>query len=267
MNELNKDDLAEKMFLEGKSITCIAKELNVDRGCLSIRLKKRGLEINQHCNKKKINSNVFNIIDTEEKAYWLGLLMADGSISKDNCIELTLKDKEHIEKFKTFLSSDHKIAERKIVLNDKEFISYRISFKDKHIVESLKSYGCVPNKTFKMNIPNICNELFRHWLRGYFDGDGCIRIGGERKHQSYITFSSGNIEILNDICTYINKNLNVTTDLYVRKSSSCYEIRTFNINNTSALLNYMYQDSNVYLDRKHDSYLQYCRLKTRLQKS
>ena len=45
----------------------------------------------------------FDKINTEEKAYWLGFLYADGSISsKEDKIELGLaeKDLHHIEKFK-----------------------------------------------------------------------------------------------------------------------------------------------------------------------
>lgn len=263
---LSKDDVAEKMFLEGKSITQISKELKVDRGCLSIRLKKRGLNIVQHCNKKTINSNVFNEIDTEEKAYWLGFLMADGSVSDSNKIELSSKDKDHIEKYKSFLNSQHKISVKKALLNGKEFVSYRLNVQDKQIANDLKKYGCIPNKTFEMHLPNIEKQFMRHWLRGYFDGDGCIAIG-KNKGTSYITLSSGNQYILEEICNFINQDLNMSPKIYVRRSNTCYEIRTFNIKNTEKLLNFMYDNITIYLNRKHEKFTHYCRLETKLQKS
>lgn len=264
-NKLSKDDIAEKMFLEGKSITQIAKELKIDRGCLSIRLKKRGVKIEQHCNKKAINKNIFSSIDTEEKAYWLGFLMADGCVSTDNYIELSLRDEEHIQKYKDFLGSEHKISKKKSILKGKEFISYRLTFKDKQIADDLIALGCIPNKTFDMHMPLIDDKLIRHWLRGYFDGDGHLKVG-TTKGNSFVTISSGNQYILEEICTYVNELLPLKTKLYVRKTHSCYELRTFNTLNTYLLLNYMYQDASVFLDRKHEKFTHYCRLKSKILK-
>ena len=90
---------AINMFNEGLSITKIAKQLGRDRGTLSIRMKAAGVNIVQHCNKKSVNSNFFN--DWNEKsAYWLGFIFADGHLAENGGLEICIKDKEHIEKFK-----------------------------------------------------------------------------------------------------------------------------------------------------------------------
>ena len=50
----------------------------------------------------------FDVIDTEEKAYWLGFLYADGNVSNTkNEVGITLQssDIKHLYKFKTFLKS------------------------------------------------------------------------------------------------------------------------------------------------------------------
>ena len=243
------DDIAEKMFKSGQSITSIAKELKIDRGCLSVRLKARGLDIKQHCNKKSINSNYFDEIDSEEKAYWLGFLIADGYISDDNKVELCLKDKDHIEKFKKSLNLGNKISIKKV----KQYTAYRISFKDNHIGERLKNLGCIPRKTFKLSLPILNDVFMRHFIRGYFDGDGCICMQ-DSLNKTQISFTCGCENFLIQLCEYLNSKLNFSTDLYVRQSHTAYEIRLFNNINKKELLNYLYKNSSIYLDRKYKLY-------------
>lgn len=58
---------------------------------------------------------IFENIDTEEKAYWLGFLYADGCVgSKESKVELSLaeKDLRHMEKFRSFIGIENKISYR-----------------------------------------------------------------------------------------------------------------------------------------------------------
>lgn len=262
------EEKAISMFKEGYSLEKIHKNLGISRDSFSKKLKKMGYEILSD-GKKHINSNIFEKIDTEEKAYWLGFLMADGYVSKNsNKIELQIKDKEHLEKFKNFLDSKHKISERKNILNGKEFVSYRISICDKQIHQSLISLGCIPNKTFEMHIPNIDDNLFRHWLRGYFDGDGCIFCYNKKpflKGRYHISLSSGNLYILQEILEKLNE-LFPFKNIKVKNTKTCYEIRTMNILDTQLFLDLLYKDSTIYLDRKFELYNRYCRLETRTKR-
>ena len=258
---------SKELYEQGFSIAEIARILNVSQIPLSKRLKSYGYKVLPD-GKKSIDSHIFDVIDTEEKAYWLGFLMADGFVSDNNRVELQIKDKEHIEEFKRFLQSKHKISERHIILDDKEFVSYRISFQDKNIAEKLKSYGCIPRKTFEMHIPNINDELFKHWLRGYFDGDGCIYYYSQYKHRKgawRINISSGNQEILNEIVDKLNSLINFK-NLKIVHNRTCYNIVAVNIYDTATLLDYMYKDITIALKRKYELYTQYCRLETRVKK-
>ena len=130
------------------------------------------------------NIRNFEIIDTEEKAYWLGFLYADGSVSStDNRIELGLaeKDLNHIEKFKEFIGIPNKISYRP------QTKSYRYSFKSIPCKEDLIKHGCVPKKSLILKFPTeeqVPEHLIRHFIRGYFDGDGwfsntssCFQVG------------------------------------------------------------------------------------------
>lgn len=133
--------------------------------------------------KKNIITN-FETIDTEEKAYWLGFLYADGTISsKENKIELGLAEKDltHIQKFRTFIGISNKICYRE------SSKSYRFSFRSYKCKQDLINKGCVPNKSLILTFPSASQvpiALLKHFIRGYFDGDGwftntkkCFQVG------------------------------------------------------------------------------------------
>ena len=84
----------------------MAKEYNTTIQTLSKKLKERGVEIINRQNTTKFNENVFDVIDSEEKAYWLGFIFADGYISSRDYgfeISLSIIDVEHLIKFNKFM--------------------------------------------------------------------------------------------------------------------------------------------------------------------
>ena len=83
-----------------------------------------------------------------------------------------------------------------------------VSLSGKKIVKDLEEKGLHPNKTFTIKYPEISEELERHFLRGYFDGDGCIRISTDKRDGSKrgdLRLVSGSIEMLE----MINERMNV----------------------------------------------------------
>lgn len=92
----------------------------------------------------------FETIDTEEKAYWLGFLYADGSVgSNDDRIELGLAERDfhHIEKFRNFIGINNKISYRE------KTKSYRYAFKSQNCKQDLINKGCVPRKSLILKYP------------------------------------------------------------------------------------------------------------------
>jgi hypothetical protein len=128
-------------------------------------------------------SNYFNEINTQEKAYILGLLYADGCNSTESrTINIALKedDLNILIKIKNAIKASQEIKLRKRSL-EKSNIGYqrkdmyKLSITDKQISEDLTKWGCVKAKTFKLKFPYFLQkELIKHFIRGYFDGDGCI---------------------------------------------------------------------------------------------
>lgn len=126
------------------------------------------------------NQNYFENIDTPQKAYLLGFIATDGCIHKPKqekqdilriCIQEN--DKEILDLFKKELDTNKpiKLEERTAT---KHYVSLEIS--SQKIVDDIRALGIDYAKTYKCVIPNISKELFPHFIRGYFDGDGSIVI-------------------------------------------------------------------------------------------
>lgn len=195
----------------------------------------------------------FEDIDTEEKAYWLGFLYADGSVgSKEDKIELGLaeKDLEHIKKFKSFMQIKNKISYRP------KTKSYRISFRSEKCKKDLIKKGCVPKKSLVLVFPSeeqVPNNLIRHFIRGYFDGDGwftntknCFQIGviGTEKFLiGFLTYVEG-----------INKNCKIF-EVHRKDGAKRYVFGAYD--DVLHFLNWIYRDATVYLERKYEKYLDF----------
>ena len=198
------------------------------------------------------NENVFNIIDFENKAYWLGFLFADGSVdNKRSHVELSLKlsDKGHLEKYKKFLDC------RLDVKTDNS--RCRLTVAHKHFKRTLIKYGCTPRKSLSLKFPaEIKENLIRHFIRGYFDGDGCITNYDNKSKCYTVSKVLGTYEFLSILITHVNKGTNYNFNSTIREEkSNAFNWGTYSKINTTLFLHYLYSNSTTYLDRK---YIKYC---------
>lgn len=233
------------------------KELSLKYGIkydtISINIRKLGAVTNPH-GKIYMNSNIFEKIDSEEKAYWLGFLYADGSIYKNNKghyrfeLGLAEKDLTHIEKFKKFVNSKHNIKYR---IKTK---SFRLSFNDPQFAKDLIELGCVPNKSLILTFPTeeqVPLELQKHFIRGYFDGDGYLSKPPRGLGISLL----GTNEFLNSLLDYMYSVINITKKNPLKKDkrhlNNTYYFE-FSGDNARYFLKHIYENSNIHLDRKYN---------------
>lgn len=173
--DISKDTLS-KLISSGNHCKEILDILKISKSTLYKNLKKFGLTIP---NTDYFNNTVFDVIDSEEKAYWLGFLYADGYISgkNNNSVELSLKaeDKYHLEKFRKFISCKKPINVSK---STEDHMRCRCVVTNKHFHDRLIELGCVPNKSTKLKFPDTSifskESLVFDFIRGYIDGDGSI---------------------------------------------------------------------------------------------
>lgn len=237
---------------EGISLVQLGKKFGVTAGAISVALKRRNFHVINQQNLLKFDNTVFDSIDSEEKAYWLGFIYADGWVSAtDNTFELSLglKDTKHLQKFADFMNHSNNVR-----ITD----NYRCRFcvTDKHLKKRLIELGCIPRKSLILEFPSedqVPKQLLSHFIRGYFDGDGCI-ITKETSCVKLVTSLLGTENVLEGIKRNANIIANIRHD--ARRHLSCKHF-ALSAGKSEIFLDYLYKDANVYLERKHNLYKNY----------
>lgn len=202
------------------------------------------------------NENCFEEIDTEEKAYWLGFLLADGNMDlRRNRVSLEIGqiDIDHLKKLKLFYDCDYNISTRE--RNGHTTASLRVS--SKKMIKDLLRIGFVPNKTYEMKsiIEKIPKDLRIHFLRGLFDGDGGLTASKANDCNIYL---SGLHKIVKDFTDYFNidKNRISKREVTGEKRKYDYHARVNLGGNRQCMriLDELYEDANIYLNRKYKKY-------------
>lgn len=249
---------------EERSLTKLGSKYNIKRQTLSERFKKWGYEIINQQNRCRLNDKAFDNIQSEEQFYWLGFMYADGNISHEgNRIEvrLSIKDKEHLEKFKTFLNLSTEI--RTGICNGNGFC--HLSVRNKHMWNTLNSLGCTPRKSLTLQFPPLSlfksKENILHFIRGYVDGDGCLTTYLNAKKTSIRTELSlvGTESFLNAV----NKLFQNKGYIY-NKSSNGWDNKAFSLSFSNIpsrkIARYLYENATIYLNRKYEKFLEFCRI-------
>jgi len=249
----------------------ISKELNVDCASVKRALNKNGIKLrslSETFRKYVVDHNYFDVIDTQNKAYILGLLYADGNVSKNkHVIQICLQeeDKHILEQIKNELNSNYPLyfSERS-KKNSNWKNTYTLIINDEHMYQSLIDKGVVPQKTFKIKFPDFLDEkLIKHFIRGYFDGDGCFCVSKRKDRRNYY-HAIFSIVGVNDFCQRIKEI--VETELNVHCTITCCHqkynspIRCLSINgrkNCEKILKWIYDDAEMFLIRKKNKYLEF----------
>lgn len=200
-----------------------------------------------------VDENFFANIDTENKAYWLGFLYADGyQDGYEIIIRLKVDDKEHLEKLKLDLNSSHPIRNTKEIgyFTKKLKIMSNLRIGSKKICNQLSVLGCVKAKSCIIRLPNLPEYLVRHFVRGYFDGDGSISKSGRGIDA---VLYSGSVNFIDDIeKLFHNEKIGFSRYIdynnYLRVRRKAELVKFYN---------YMYEDSTVFLDRKHNKFIEF----------
>lgn len=240
----------------------IADYLNRSPAAIKVKAKQMGLKKYPYC----CDYHYFDEIDTEEKAYWLGFLSADGYISKGTNndagivgVELQKGDLKHLKKLNKALDGNYKIAYRERPCSLSKFKDklngiYSLRIYSKLMYESLVRLGFTSEKSFDCDIPDLKQDLIRHYIRGYFDGNGCLSFTSKGFNAGIITASKSLFDSLYSILN----DLNFQIYYKPRNSEFGTPIYYFTLRykeDKIRFLKYMYDNCSIYLDRKYQKYL------------
>ena len=255
------DNLVIERYNELKNLKKVAKSFGVSLRPIKRILNKNNIELTNR--RFNVNHSYFNVIDSEDKAYWLGFLFADGCVRKTKTgaqvvLKLSVKDENHLIKFKNDLNSEHKIFYNVSKTTSKKgtpSVSNNcvIRVNSGEMVEDLINQGCVPRKTFIIDYPNISEEFYKDFIRGYYDGDGNF-FYSESTKMSVVTIVCASEKFREFLIEVMSKLPNIGR---IHEDSGRYTIKIVNIVGIRSFLDYIYFDSKIYLKRKKEYYERY----------
>lgn len=275
-----KEDIFDiiSLYNNNTSITKISKIYHTRNTTISDILKDAGIRLDNTNNKYRtskelatqrkyyLNEDIFENIDSDDKAYWLGFLYADGNIyvpkGKTNDtkgirmeISLMASDDYHLHNFSHFIESNYPVSYRMTKCAGKEYPSCRIAFNSIKMGKDLIKWGCVPNKSLILKYPEKLDEkFFGSFLCGYFDGDGCLSFThSEEGYKRCIVSMNGTYEFLSVINEKLNELGIMTRRGVVPTSSKTFNlaISSYNFNN---FYNLIYGKTSYILGRKFDKF-------------
>jgi len=264
MNKLTTYQITESIALyeNGMSFKAIGNLFGVSDNAIRGLLNRRGLvsrTLSQSRRTLACNHNYFNEPLDESRAYWIGFILADGSVN-EKCygrttqlsIALADKDHAHLEKFKNAIASEHKI----ITVDYKTgHLGARLSISSSELVDSLSKFNIFPNKSANQLFSDLIpHHLLPHYFRGYFDGNGSIS-----RHQSskWAISNVSSESFLKSFLTWVYDNTHASLPP-IGFSYGIWRVGWAGTHRCKEILDLMYKDASIYLDRKKTLYDDIC---------
>lgn len=208
------------------------------------------------------NQHYFDEIDTPNKAYILGMLYADGcNHTAHNAINIHLQeeDKEILEKIKDELEYEGELRFNPLhEKNERYKNSYILCINDEYMSKRLEELGVVNSKSLSLTFPKfLSDDLLSHFIRGYFDGDGCVYY--YERLQKCQTHTCGT----HDFCEHLSQILHsLGIKNSIKHPKQCHEntvvLSTNGNKSTYQFLSWLYKDADLKMDRKYQRYLHFC---------
>lgn len=244
-----------RLYNEGLGCDRLSRAIGCSTHAAMNIVKKNNIKI-RGARRNFMKEDFFEKIDLEEKAYFLGLLLGDGSVDKYNrSMSISMIDKEIILKLKLYTEYTGEIQGVPEKLMESGYLSkmqFRLRLCSKKICEDLIKNGCVHNKTFDLKWPTleqVPENLIPALLRGMMDADGTY---GWYKHGPSIAVLATQ-HFLEGMQNYLIKN-DIKSGICVPYEGAKVRKLAISRNHSSMekFIHLIYGGSTVYLQRKYD---------------
>lgn len=258
------------MYENGMLLMDIASQYNVTATTVRKRLQAIGVMIDRYT--YHFDEHFFDNVDSQDKAYLLGMLWADGCNYKSkNCVNLSLQEQDVslLEQINTLTQNERPLYKINIGKIDTNYHDqYCITWGSKYFCDVLDELGMVPRKTLVLEYPLcISEELHRHFCRGYLDGDGCISL---KNNGQFAAISMiGTRMFLNKVKEIILDQLGVEVSVYrdERARDPICVLHCGRKDDVKKILDWIYDGANVFLQRKYDKYQQFISFNSNINNS
>lgn len=267
-NESKIDHICD-LYKRGVSAKQLGIKYSIDKRRIQKWAEAKGYlrDLNRSHRIIEFNENLFDTIDSIDKAYWLGFLYADAyNNMKTNTISVALKleDIVHLEKLaKLFGLSKDKIniydSVTKYKGKKKYYPTCSIRFYSKNLCTKLASLGCTQAKSFTIQYPQWLDPSFNaHFIRGLFDGDGCITYRKKQNEWKWSLVSTR--ECCESIQNIILNELNFIVNYHCisKTNNNTFELESSGNEKILTILEWTLKNSSNdnRLNRKYQKYLQ-----------
>jgi hypothetical protein len=259
----------------GMSMRAMSRHLGIARQNINTYCKKLGIA-GRHMpivspNQYSINKFFFDSIDTIEKAYWLGFILADGNINttKDNCthrlihrmlrVRLQSQDASHLQKFSDAIGYDGpvKIYDKFHRKTGKTYSASGVFMCCTHICTALINAGWYGFKRDgdTLILDNVNDSLKRYLVRGLFDGDGGLSFKKGKYNATKAAFSFHDLHksVVEWVCLYLIQKLELNYPV-IHKPNESFSFEWGGNKQVRKILSFLYSGSGPVLDRKYIKY-------------
>lgn len=199
--------------------------------------------------KRQINFHFFDKW-SEDLAYIIGFTMADGCISENRLsYGVNIKDIAILEFIKNKLAPEHSIFIRDEYRNTTLCRCARLRIGSIKLCNMLSNYNIIPQKTGKEKLPDIPIEYRKDFIRGLFDGDGCVNISNKTTTQLTFQICSSNRNFLSEI-----KSISFDYGYIHRKGPNCWAWYIYKQSDIANIYKYMYDSNGFCLLRKKEKF-------------
>lgn len=245
------------------SLRELEKKYHHNRANISKWLEKIGIKTTKgnHYRKYFHDEDFFENIDTEEKAYWLGFMFADGYIVNNENkygqdqfgISVAEDSADVIEKFKKSIKATNPIRyDTSQNTNGKQTL-HKLVLCSQKTVDDLIDKGCVKQKTLILEPPkHIPDNLIRHFLRGFFDGDGAL-CRSQKKNSTYIGFTV-DFTTTEAVAKWILKVIGMGTVSKEQRREYTWYWKLSGNQQVIKFYHYLYDDATIWMDRKYNKF-------------
>lgn len=261
-------------YLNGDTMKQIGDRYGVSDTAVRNFLKKHQvpIETNRYypMSKYTFDTHWLDELDCEEKFYFLGFFAADGNVDLSNGnyrarVKIQRGDRKLLERFNELLqntrSIDDGVEKPRAKWCREDYIEYYsvLQLGNRPFCERLIELGMVPNKTFVLKFPDyIPDEYLKHFVRGYFDGDGSISLmysPNGKTARATTGFSSGSKSFLKDLKKKLKKQIGIHSEIKPLHGKT-WSLDIDRMEDILPFLNWMYEDAHIYLQRKYDRYIE-----------
>jgi hypothetical protein len=259
ISKLEEHEVIQR-YVNGESAYRISQDFDISTTGIYGLLERTGVKRrtrSEASRKYTLNEYYFEEIDSPNKAYFLGFLFADGYNNEARgVVELSSSHKDYGMLYKLNMEIDSSKPVRRVESNGIK--SCRIDWVSSKLSSDLKRHGCIQAKTFEITMPDIREDLMRHFIRGYFDGDGCISYSYSKKDNRFgNVFNSvatvvGTDSFCRSLKDYLLNAVGVNSTILCRNKTSP-EIKTVQVSGNQQVIKFatwLYGGANLYMERK-----------------